>query len=210
MKTNHSRRSVLAGAALLVLALVLLVAGVLAGRPGTPDGRASSTTAATLSAGAVASPSIPPPPPTPAPTGPTSDANVLPQQLAAVQLGTPAAVGNGISATVVSLDPIDGTGRGPGNIAGPALRAMIRITNGTTQPQSVDAVAVDMTYGSERRPASPLDDPSQRPFRGIVRPGGSATGTYVFTVPADARSVVTVSVGYQAGAPFMVFTGAAR
>lgn len=30
---------------------------------------------------------------------------------------------------------------------------------------------------------------------------------YVFTVPAGDRDLVTLSVGYQAGAPFMVFTG---
>ena len=37
----------------------------------------------------------------------------------------------------------------------------------------------------------------------------AAEGVYVFSLAEDARDLVTVSVGYQAGAPFMVFTGSA-
>jgi hypothetical protein len=125
-------------------------------------------------------------------------------------MGKSASPGNGITGTVVSLDAIRGTGLGPGNISGPALRVTLRITNGTKAPQSLDAVAVGMTYGRDHRPASPLDDPSARPFHGSLIAGKSATGVYVFSVPAHDRSAITVSVGYQAGAPFMVFTGSAR
>jgi hypothetical protein len=35
-------------------------------------------------------------------------------------------------------------------------------------------------------------------------------GVYLFTVPEDDRDTVTVSVGYEAGAPYLVFTGSAR
>ncbi|WP_157943995.1 DUF4352 domain-containing protein [Blastococcus atacamensis] len=121
-----------------------------------------------------------------------------------------AAVGNGITADVVSLDAIEGTGQGPGNISGPALKVTLRLTNGTSEPVSADAVAVDLAYGTELFPASPLDDPSSAPFTGTVAPSGSTQGVYVFSVPADERDLVQVSVGYQAGAPILVFTGSGR
>ena len=46
-------------------------------------------------------------------------------------------------------------------------------------------------------------------FGGVLQTGRSAEGRYVFSVPEDARDVVTVTVGYAAGAPFLVFTGSA-
>ncbi|MGY1718127.1 MULTISPECIES: hypothetical protein [unclassified Blastococcus] len=156
-----------------------------------------------------AEPTVPPPPPTPEPTGPTEDVDAPPPSLPEVPLDAPAPVGNGIVATLPSLEAIEGTAVGPGNIAGPALRVTVRIENGTSAAVSLSGVAVNLYYGPDRAPASPLDDPSQRPFTGMVAAGASADGVYVFTVPADARDSVTVEVGYQAGAPLLLFTGAA-
>ena len=155
----------------------------------------------------AATTSVPPPPPTPTPTGPTAEVDELPPALPEVALDAAAAVGNGIVATLPSIESIEGSAVGPGNIAGPALRVTVRIQNGTAQPVSLDGVAVNMSYGADRTPASPLDDPSRRPFSGMVAPGESGEGVYVFTVPADARDSVTVEVGYQAGAPLLLFTG---
>ena len=179
-------------------------AGALAATPSATPSEPAAPTAKALPDGTVL-----PLPPTPEPTGPTSDADAPPPSLPVVALDEPAEVGNGISAVVSSLEAIEGTGRGPGNVAGPALRATVRITNGTADPVSLDAVAVDLASGAARTPASPLDDPSASPFTGTVAPGGTAEGAYVFSVPAEDRSTVTLSVGYQAGAPFLVFTGPA-
>ena len=44
-------------------------------------------------------------------------------------------------------------------------------------------------------------------FQGVLAPGASAEGVYVVRVPKDARSDVTVEVGYQAGAPLLIFNG---
>ena len=209
------RRMLLGAAAAAVLVAVVALTLVLTGGSG---GRGPSATAATPTDSPAPAPptataapqtSVVPAPPTPEPTGPTADANALPPVLPAVQLDETAAVGNGITAVVQSLEAIEGTGQGPGNVAGPALRATVRITNGTAGPVSLDAVAVDLATGPDRTPASPLDDPSEVPFSGTVAPGATAQGVYVFTVPTDARALVTVSVGYQAGAPFLVFTGSA-
>jgi hypothetical protein len=209
-RAGGRRRLLLGTAAALVVAVVV---GLVLAFSGGGDGAGATPSAATEPP-VTATPTpteveLAPPPPTPEPTGPTDDADTLPPSLPAVGLDQPAAVGNGITAVVSSLEAIDGTAQGPGNVTGPALRATLRITNGTADPVSLDAVAVDLATGPDLSPASPLDDPSRDPFSGTVAPGETAEGVYVFTVPVDDRAAVTLSVGYQAGAPFLVFTGPA-
>lgn len=204
---TRTRRLIALGASLVLVVAVVVLALVLG------DGESPADTGAAPGAGSTTAPAAPPElapaPVTPEPAGPTEDATELPPSLAPVGFEEQAAVGNGITAEVVSMEAIEGTAQGPGNIAGPALRVTVRITNGTADPVSLDGVAVDLAHGTELVPASPLDDPSEAPFAGTVQPSGSAVGVYVFTVPADDRELVSLSVGYQAGAPFLVFTGAA-
>ncbi len=222
------RRLLVLGAAAVLVAFVALAAVLTGG--GDEDGAAAATPGAASSspasgsesasesgsASATAEPTastapdetVPPPPPTPTPTGPTEDVDEPPPSLPEVPLEAPAEVGNGVVATIASVEEIDGTAVGPGNVAGPALRITVRIENGTTEPVSLDGVAVNLSSGPERTPASPLDDPSRAPFSGTVEPGEAGAGVYVFSVPTDVRDQVTVEVGYQAGAPLLLFTGA--
>ena len=144
---------------------------------------------------------------TPTPTGQTSAADQGPAELPAVALAATGTVGNGITAALPSIEAIQATATGPGNVAGPALRVTVSVTNGTDQPIGLDGVAVNLFLGADRTPASPVDDPSARPFTGRLAAGLTATGVYVYTVPVDARDAVNVEVGYQAGAPLLEFTG---
>jgi hypothetical protein len=207
----RARRSVVLASvvALLVAAGVVVVLLMGGGDGGTGSPAAGASPTPTQAPTSTEPPELAPAPVTPEPTGPTEDASVAPPTLAPVGFDAQAAVGNGITAEVVSLEAVEGSGQGPGQIAGPALRATVRITNGTTGPVSLDGVAVDLAHGTELAPASPLEDPSRAPFSGTVQPSESAVGVYVFTVPADDRELVQLTVGYQAGAPFMVFTGSA-
>jgi hypothetical protein len=201
------------GVAALVVA-VLLGGGALLVGPWSGE-RADAAPAATSASARPSAPDEPAgatgsAPATPdAPAVATGKPDELPPSLPAVPLDAEAAVGNGITASLVSLEAVTGSASGPGNIAGPALRVKVRLTNGTSAPVDAALVSVDLTHGDDQVPASPLDDPSRVPFSGTLKPGATAEGTYVFTVPANDRDVVTVSVGYQAGAPFMVFTGSA-
>jgi len=199
---RRRRLAYVVAAVALVVALVALVLVLGSDDEGATDAAGNTATSTT-----PRDTSVPPPPPTPTPTGPTAEVDELPPALPEVALDAAAAVGNGIVATLPSIESIEGSAVGPGNIAGPALRVTVRIQNGTAQPVSLDGVAVNMSYGADRTPASPLDDPSRRPFSGMVAPGESSEGVYVFTVPADARDSVTIEVGYQAGAPLLLFTG---
>ncbi|MGY1885443.1 MULTISPECIES: hypothetical protein [unclassified Blastococcus] len=198
---------------LIVAVAVLLVAGLvgLAVTLGGNDGPATGTTGAAADPTSVATgTAVPPPPPTPEPTGPTEDVDELPAPLPEVALEATADAGTGVTASLPSIRGIEGTATGPGNIAGPAVQVTVRVTNGTGEPLSVSGVAVNMYYSDDRTPASPLEDPSQRPLSGMLAAGESAEGVYVFSVPADSRDLVTVEVGYEAGAPLLLFTGPVR
>ncbi|WP_448642509.1 hypothetical protein [Geodermatophilus sp. URMC 63] len=213
------RRRLLLVAAGTVLAAALLALAVAGGGGGGTGGAGGSAAAASGASGATGTPAptevveptgtVPPPPPTPGPTGPTEAAEELPPRLTPVALTEEAAVGNGVTATVEDLEAIEATGQGPGQVSGPAVRVTVRVTNGSGAPVSLDAVAVDLSYGPDATPASPLEDPSSAPFTGTAAPGADATGVYVFTVPEGQRDALTLAVGYQAGAPYLVFTGSA-
>ena len=207
-RVTGTRRRVWLGVAVAAVVVVLVVLGLLStggDDDRTPSAAAEEPASTTTAPPVVAAPTAP----TPEPTGPTEDVDDPPPSRPAVALDEAAEVGDGVSASLVSLDAIQGTATGPGNIAGPALRITVRIENGTDGPVSLGGVVVDLASGPDLVPASPLGDPSAALFAGTVAPGGHADGVYVFTIPEEDRGSVTVSVGYQAGAPLMVFTGSA-
>lgn len=207
------RRLLLAAAALVLAALVALVLVLTSGDDDAGDRPGAQSTAAPTAAPedepSLDGPEIPAPPVESAPAGQTAPASERPPNLPAVALDAPAETGDGVTGSLVSVEAVDGTGVGRGNIAGPALRVTVRLTNGTAEAVALDGVAVELTHGADAVPASPLDDPSRAPFDGSLAPGATAEGVYVFSVPADDRRIVSVSVGYRAGAPFLVFSGSA-
>ncbi len=225
MSTPHppvrSSRRLLAGVAAAVLVAVLAVLALFSsgavGDQSAPPASAQSSgtgrpTPAPTSGPDPAAPVVPEPTagaeaPVQVVPGPTAGGDVLPPVLPAVALDERGEVGDGVTATVRSLEAIEGTGYGPGNIAGPALRVTLLLENGTQDPLDLGGVAVELTTGPDSAPASPLDDPSQAPFPGTLASGESAEGVYVFTVPVDQRDLVTISVGHRPGAPVMVFRG---
>jgi hypothetical protein len=200
------RRLVGTAAAALAVAVMAVLALVLPGSSNDRPAASTSTPAATTTS-SVPEPPTEAEPPAPVVPGPTEGGDSPPPILPAVTIDEPAAAGDGVSASVHTVEAIEGSGFGPGNIAGPALRITVRLSNNTGAPVALDGVAVDLSTGAEATPASPLEDPSRDPFSGTVAPGDTAEGVYVFTVPTDQRDLVTVSVGYRPGAPLMVFTG---
>ena len=200
------RRLVLAAALAAVLAVLVALGVVLGGDEAATSAPPAATATPTEAPAGTTAPAVVPQLPTPEPTGPTEDVDEAPPTLPEVPLDAEGAVGE-VVVTLPAIEAIEGTAVGPGNIAGPALRVTVRVENGTAEPLALGGVAVNLAHGPDRTPASPLDDPSRRPFATMVEPGESAEGVYVFTVPADERDQVTVEVGYEAGAPLLLFTG---
>lgn len=203
---RRRRLALLAGLAVVVVAVLVAVLLLTGGDDDEPGREAAATTSAAPATPPEQS-SFPEPTPTTPSPGPTGDVNQPPPALPAVPLDARGEVGNGVSATLASIEAIDAEARGPGQIAGPALRFTVAIQNGTAEDIVLDSVSVNAYHGAEYTPASPLDDPSRSEFRGTLAAGGTAEGVYVFSVPADARDLVTLEVGYTAGAPLLVFSG---
>jgi len=126
-----------------------------------------------------------------------------------VPIKTPAPFGDGVTAHIVSVVPVDSIAKGPGEISGPAIKVTISLDNGTKAAIPVNQVTVNVSYGAAANPSIPVtSDPSSRPFTGTVATGASVRGTYIFDIPKDERSKVTISVSYAALSPIVVFTGA--
>ncbi len=140
---------------------------------------------------------------TPAADGPT-EAAALPTTTA--QLGDEVAFDTGIVVEIVSVEAITVTAETPGEISGSALRVSITARNESGQQQEVDSAVVSVIADDgELGIGTTAGSPS--PLSGVVEPGGTASGTYVFMLdPASGRDV-TVSVNYAAGQPLAVFTG---
>lgn len=202
------RRRFAVGAAAAVVALVVLVVVLVMGGPDSPADRTGES-ATTTSAAPQPTPETSAPPevtPVPAAPDPAAGADELPPALPAAALDAPVDV-EGVVASLVSVEPVDGQATEPGDVAGPAFRITVRIQNRTGQTVSLDGVTVNAFHGDEQTPSIPLAGPSAAPFSGTVRAGDSADGSYVFRVPASGPQVVTVEVGYRPGAPRAVFTG---
>lgn len=146
--------------------------------------------------------------PAPAPSGPPAAAPVTAPSLptTAASLGEEVAFDTGFTVEVVAMRVIQVTAETPGEVDGPALVVEVEARNGSGAAQSVDSAVVTVeTDDGEIGIGTTAGSPS--PLSGVVEPGRTSRGTYVFMLdPASGRDV-TVSINYAAGEPIAVFTG---
>lgn len=163
-----------------------------------PSGSASASGSAssTTSAGATSDPS-------------PDESRSIPTRKA-VPLDDEAEFGDGVTAELTSIKAIEAEAKGIGEIAGPALKLTITLTNGTDKSIPLDYVVVNTLYGKDKLPATAIyGDPDADPFRGTLKPGKSAKGVYIFSVPEDERDKVRITVSHESLSPIVVFTGSA-
>jgi hypothetical protein len=114
--------------------------------------------------------------------------------------------GDGVTAAISRVTAFTASGAGVGEVAGPAVRVTLSITNGSSAAVSLDSTTVNAYYGADATPAAPLSsDGSSAPFAGSLAPGESATGTYAFGTGDGAGDDIVVTVGRGAGSPLVVF-----
>lgn len=199
---------------LLVVAAAVVV-GVLASRgsvaavPTSPAGTASSTpapsgdgTASSSARPATSSPSASPSPP------PVSSAPGGRPTAAPVPITATAAPVRGVTARVARIEAVTGKAELPGEVGGPALRLTVEVDNDTRKAVDLRGLVVNLYVGRDAAPAVELST-GERAMPDSVAPGKSATGVWVFTVPADERDPIAVEVDLATDVPVVVFRGEA-
>lgn len=124
-----------------------------------------------------------------------------------VPLDVTARFGGGLSLRVTDVTPVRGVARGPGEIAGPAVRLTVQISNQGHRAVSLESVVLSVSYGGAETPAVTLTGSGARPFGGDVEPGRSQTAQYVFAIPAAERGDVQVVATYTGSAPGVELIG---
>ena len=113
-----------------------------------------------------------------------------------------------LAATVTGMAAVQGKAEGPGEIAGPAVRFTISITNDTGKPFNLANTVVNAYSGADASPADPLTSEGTT-FPKSLKDGESATAQFVFTIPEDQRDMVLVTVDTSVQNPVVAFRGPA-
>ncbi len=111
-----------------------------------------------------------------------------------------------MTAQVVEVVHTRGRARTAGEIAGPAIKVTVRLTNISQRSVSLGGVTV-AAHDADNAVLSPLGSKPSRPFRGRVAAGRVAEAVYVFSLPKGGSTPFTIAVNYAAGAPVAVFVG---
>ena len=114
----------------------------------------------------------------------------------------------GVRISVTELSAVTVEANTPGEVAGPAVAAMVRFENDSGEPLDIGGAMVTL-LDAAGNVAAPTTSSPAAPALGTLADGEAAEGTYVFLLPEDTRDQITLTVDYQAGAPVVVFHGAA-
>lgn len=201
--TNGARRWLWVIVASLAVVLVLVVVAVLGGWIGSPSAGPSAGPLPSSSAPATM-PSAELPTPTP---GSTETRPALAPTEGPID--QPLVPASGVTVSVGSLEAVEGEPRGPGEIAGPALRVGIQILNTSGSSLDLNGAVVNVYYGADITPAASVNGPGGVPFPTSVASGESAVSLTIFTVPLAERADVRITLDLSAATPTTVFVGEA-
>ena len=222
----RTRRAVLLVAAVVVLVVAVVLVVTLSGGGSTvtpvPSGAASNTegpSGSTSSPPSSAGPSSAGPTRTtgsksatakPTGTASTTGGNPKPQTTRSpVPIHTPAQVKKGLTAAISKLEAVKGDANGPGEIAGPAIRFVLTLTNTSDATVPLDTTVVNAYYGKAETPATQLEKPGGAALPASVKPGGKATGTFIYSIPTKQRDDVLITVDYSVDVSLIAFRGKA-
>jgi hypothetical protein len=114
--------------------------------------------------------------------------------------------GDGVTARLTGVESLQVDAFMPGEISGPGVAITVELANGSETPINLDNVAVELVATGDRY-ATLITTREDTQLTGELEPGGSAEGTYVFTIADEDRSAVTVEVTYAAPKPTALFQG---
>lgn len=114
--------------------------------------------------------------------------------------------GDGVTARITSVEPVDAEAFMPGEVSGPGVRLTVALTNGTDAPLDLDLVTVEL-FDASGRPSTLITPHDVTQLTGALAPGATSDGSYLFTIAVADRSDVEVRVTYAAPNPTVVFQG---
>jgi len=213
--TTRRRRGLLVAVAAVLVAAAVVVALVVRGADDgadvDPSGSGSSAATPAPAPGGAATPDdgsdgTEASEGTDASEGPAEDPGAREQP--PVPLDASPVVTDGITLRVESLTAVDGQAALPGEIGGPAVSVTVVVDNASEQPFDLAGTVVNAYSGPELTPANGLSTGTSA-FPAEAPAGTTTTATYVFSVPADQRDQVRVTVDTAVDLPTVVFEGAA-
>lgn len=189
------------------LAVAAVVTTAFAFAAGTPV--APAPPAETAVPTPVRSPVGPLPSPSATPGRAPSPADVpdAPAELKPAKPGEVVQGEDGMRVALTRIEAVTGDAVQPGEVAGPAIRVTVTVTNETKSQFNTSSLVVNAFTGKARKPAGTLVSPGGVPFFGRLAPGESTYGVYLFSIPFDQRDDVTITVDYSTKAAMVVFRG---
>ena len=127
-------------------------------------------------------------------------------ELPPVDLDAEADFGNSVVVTLDEVERVEGTGAGPGEVAGPSVLVTLTLRNVSDDAVDLGAVVVDLYTATDALGTPLLGDERTDVFEGVAEPGEAVTATYVMRVP-DASPQIKVTVSYEAETPAVTFLG---
>jgi hypothetical protein len=205
----HRGRTIAIVVAAVVVAALVVTALVLAGARGAATNAGNQPGGGpAVVPGASTTPEPPAPTATRATGKSTSAPKADPRYGATVKQtvghNVDAKLSGGMTAKIVSIDHVDAKAIRAGETAGSAIKVTIALANTTGKDVSLSQVAVNAYYGSKSTPAVALTD-GAKPLHGALANGATASGVYLFSVPADQRDSAVVTMTDAAGAAVTVF-----
>lgn len=191
-RSLHST-AVVAAASIVVIGLSLPGCTFSGGAPGSVETEKPRTTAV------------------PAPDDTTIDdviEEAAPAPVTDAELDDEVELDTGVRIAITQIAGITVEARTPGEVAGSAVSATVRFENGSGEPLDIGGAMVSL-LDAAGNVAPPTTASPAAPAFGTLQDGETAEGTYVFLVPEDTRNEITLTVDYRAGAPVVVFHGAA-
>lgn len=182
------------------LVIILTVTGIQSS--GDSGGRGAAPGGAPSFGDPASEPEVPP-------SGPATAGAPVPAPTApSIPLEAKASPAPGVTIAVGQFEAVDGEAERAGDVAGPAIRFTVSVSNATADPLSLSASLVNLYYGSDVVPAAELNKPGGMALPESVAPGATGSGTFVFTVPEDERDRVFITMDYLIGSPVIAFEGA--
>ena len=142
----------------------------------------------------------------PALSDPASDADGGLPESEEYALDASAPLADGVDVRLSSLTSIEAKAAIPGEIGGPGVQAVVEVTNSSSETVDLSRISIDLTDADGVSAGQVTTDPA-RPLMGSLEPGASASGTFVFVVPADQRADARFVLSYVAGQPQIVLAG---